>query len=188
MRSSNITISFLLARALLISSAEAAIHYVDVNSTNPVPPYLSWDMAAVTIQDAETSSIGGDEILVTNGVYQSGSSFASRISIGAAKFVHSVNGPDVTVIQGYQPPGTTNGSGSIRCAFLRSGVTLAGFTLIHGAAPGGGGGGRGGEGESQEGPPSGGGGGGGGARKAPPPQRKPPADPDLDAAEDDIPF
>jgi hypothetical protein len=140
MRSSNITISFLLAQALLISSAEAAIHYVDVNSTNPVPPYLSWDMAAVTIQDAETSSIGGDEILVTNGVYQSGSSFASRISIGAAKFVHSVNGPDVTVIQGYQPPGTTNGSGSIRCAFLRSGVTLAGFTLIHGAAPGGGGG------------------------------------------------
>ena len=56
---------------------------------------------------------------------------------------------------------------------------------------GGGGGGRGGEseGESHEGPPAGGGGGGGGGfKKAPPPQRKPPADPDLDAAEDDIPF
>jgi single-strand DNA-binding protein len=54
---------------------------------------------------------------------------------------------------------------------------------------GGGGGGRGGEGDSQEGPPTGGGGGGGGSfKKAPPPQRKPPADPDLDAAEDDIPF
>ena len=49
----------------------------------------------------------------------------------------------------------------------------------------GGGGGRSSEGESQEGPPSGG---GGGFKKAPPPQRKPPADPDLDAAEDDIPF
>jgi single-strand DNA-binding protein len=64
---------------------------------------------------------------------------------------------------------------------------------------GGGGGGGGGfrgnrasEGE-YDGPPSGGGsgsggGGGGGFKKSPPPQRKPPVDPDLDAAEDDIPF
>jgi single-strand DNA-binding protein len=62
-----------------------------------------------------------------------------------------------------------------------------------GGGEGGGGGGgrsRSGEGEyQQEGPPSGGGGGaGGGFKKAPPPQRKPPVDPDLDAAEDDIPF
>jgi single-strand DNA-binding protein len=56
-----------------------------------------------------------------------------------------------------------------------------------GGGGGGGGGGRGGEGDSYEGPPAGGGG-GGGFKKAPPPQRKPPADPDLDAAEDDIPF
>jgi single-strand DNA-binding protein len=52
---------------------------------------------------------------------------------------------------------------------------------------GGGGGPRSSEGEYQEAPPSGGGG-GGGFKKAPPPQRKPPADPDLDAPEDDIPF
>jgi single-strand DNA-binding protein len=56
--------------------------------------------------------------------------------------------------------------------------------------PGGGGGGSGGgEREYQDAPPSGGGGGGGGGfKKSPPPQRKPPVDPDLDAAEDDIPF
>jgi single-strand DNA-binding protein len=60
-----------------------------------------------------------------------------------------------------------------------------------GAGGGGGGGGAGGGGsEFQEGPPAGGGGGGSGGfkRTAPPPQRKPPADPDLDAGGDDIPF
>lgn len=71
--------------------------------------------------------------------------------------------------------------------------------LLGGREEGGGGGGGGGggfrgsrasEGE-YDGPPSGGssgGGGGGGFKKSPPPQRKPPVDPDLDAAEDDIPF
>ena len=60
-----------------------------------------------------------------------------------------------------------------------------------GAEGGGGGGGRSRSSEGEyDGPPSGGGGSGsgGGFKKAPPPQRKPPADPDLDAAEDDIPF
>ena len=65
-----------------------------------------------------------------------------------------------------------------------------------GAEGGGGGGGGGGgfrgnrssEGESDGPPPSSGGGAGGGFKKSPPPQRKPPVDPDLDAAEDDIPF
>lgn len=61
-----------------------------------------------------------------------------------------------------------------------------------GGGQGGGGGFRGGRSSSEgeyDGPPSGGGGGGGGFKKSPPPQRsKPPVDPDLDAAEDDIPF
>jgi len=55
--------------------------------------------------------------------------------------------------------------------------------------PGGGGQSGGGGDEYQEAPPrSSGGGSGGGFKKSPPPQRKPPVDPDLDAAEDDIPF
>jgi single-strand DNA-binding protein len=55
-----------------------------------------------------------------------------------------------------------------------------------GGTGGSGGAGRSAEGEYQEGPPPSGG--GSSFKKAPPPQRKPPADPDLDAAEDDIPF
>jgi len=63
--------------------------------------------------------------------------------------------------------------------------------LLGGREGGGGGGqsgGGGGGGDYEERPPSSGGGSGGGFKKSPPPQRKPPVDPDLDAAEDDIPF
>lgn len=62
--------------------------------------------------------------------------------------------------------------------------------LLGGREGGAGGGGQsgGGGGDYEERPPSSGSGGGGGFKKSPPPQRKPPVDPDLDAAEDDIPF
>jgi len=87
----------------------------------------------VTIQDAENASASGDEILVTNGVYQTGGTADSRVNISNAKYVHSVNGPDMTIIKGLQPLGT-NGPGSIRCATLGLGVTLAGFSLTSGAS------------------------------------------------------
>jgi hypothetical protein len=129
----------LFCLALPAVAVHAAIHYVDMNSTNPVLPYISWDTAAVTIQDAENASAFGDEILVTNGVYATGETSSSRVSISKAKYVHSVNGPEVTIIQGYQPPGTTNGVGSIRC-IIAGASTIAGFTLTNGAATGSGGG------------------------------------------------
>jgi len=67
----------------------------------------------------------------------------------------------------------------------RSKLKVVGDNIqLLGSREGGGGGGQsGGGGEYQEGPPA-----GGGPRKSPPPQKKPPVDPDLDAAEDDIPF
>jgi parallel beta-helix repeat protein len=110
---------------------------VDSSSTAPAAPYADWVTAAVTIQDAIDAAAPGDLILVTNGIYQTGgkavvSIMTNRVAITKAVTVQSVNGPAVTIIQGYQLPDTTNGDGAIRCAYVADGATLTGFTLTGG--------------------------------------------------------
>ena len=118
-------------------NSSAAVLYVDLNSANPLPPYAGWSTAATNIQDAIDSANPGDQILVTNGNYQTfGRDLpdpASRVVINKAVTVQSVNGPIVTSIQGYQL-GTTNTPDAVRCAYLVNGAVLSGFTLTNGAA------------------------------------------------------
>jgi hypothetical protein len=110
--------------ALLIFKTSAAVRYVDVNSTNPVPPYTSWATAATNIQAAIDASTNADLILVTNGVYAGGLLVTNAIAI------QSVNGAGVTQI---------DGNHTARCANLADGVALTGFTLANGNAFNGGG-------------------------------------------------
>jgi hypothetical protein len=123
-------------------SGIGATRYVDVNSVSPVSPYTNWATAANVLQDAIDSAAAGDLILVTNGVYASGGRFGrgigltNRVVLDRAVTLQSVNGPLVTIIQGYQVPGTTNGPGAIRCAYLTNGAVLSGFTLTNGATLG----------------------------------------------------
>jgi len=114
-------------------------HCVDANSANPTPPYINWATAAHTIQDAVDAAAPGDEIVVTNGIYATGGRavgtdlLVNRVAVDKPLTVRSVNGPQFTVIEGYQVPGTTNGDGAIRCVNLADGASLSGFTLTNGA-------------------------------------------------------
>jgi fermentation-respiration switch protein FrsA (DUF1100 family) len=125
---------------LFIFTVPASVFYVDVNSTNPVPPYASWSTASTDIQSAIDDSSEGDLILVTNGVYQTGGrvvygTLTNRVVINKAVTVQSINGPASTMIQGYQAPqGSTAYSNDVRCVYMTNNVVLDGFTITGGAA------------------------------------------------------
>ena len=124
-------VSWLIFSAL---SASAAILYVDVNSATPTPPFDHWATAARTIQEAVDAATGRDQILVTNGVYRTGGRFSdgstNRVSVTKPATIQSVNGADVTVIDGDKAG---------RCVYLGNGAVMDGFTITNGMALYGGG-------------------------------------------------
>jgi predicted outer membrane repeat protein len=115
------------------------VRYVDINSASPTVPYTNWASAARVIQNAVDAAGPGDEIVVTNGLYATGGRamasnlLANRVAVDKPLTLRSVNGPQFTVIQGYQVPDTTNGDGAVRCVYLAGGAGLSGFTLTNGA-------------------------------------------------------
>jgi len=120
----------------LVLRASSATLYVDLTSTNPVSPYAGWTTAATNIQDAIDVASDGDQIWVTNGIYQTGGrvmagSLTNRVALNKAVTVQSVNGPWVTVIQGWRT--NMSNPAATRCAWLTNNAALIGFTLRGGA-------------------------------------------------------
>lgn len=119
---------------IYIEGKGTSTHFVWTNSPSPTPPYLTWESAAHTIQDAASICVDGDDIWVTNGVYDSGSvvvdGVTNRVGITNAIPLRSINGPEVTRIVG---------DSTMRGVYLTSGATLSGFTITNGHASNGGG-------------------------------------------------
>lgn len=118
----------------------ATVHYVDLNNPAPISPYTNWPTAATNIQDAIDAADGGDLVMVTNGLYQTGGALtgklftSNRLAIVKPITVQSVNGPGVTVILGSRSDSRL-GTPYVRCAFLTNGASLIGFTLSNAVAP-----------------------------------------------------
>lgn len=103
--------------------ALADTHYVNVMSTNQIPPYTNWVDAATNIQDAINQTVDGDEVLVTNGTYV----LTNQITVANGITVKGVNGATNTIIDANYPTNTS------RCFYLsHSNAVIIGFTIRNG--------------------------------------------------------
>ena len=122
---------------LTVTNYSSVVRYVNQNNPNPAYPYVDWSTAATNIQQAIDAAFSGDRVVVSNGVYASGAvaiyGMSNRLAVTKPLTVVSVSGPNVTIVQGYQVPGGTNGAAAIRCVYLTNGAVLSGFTLTSGA-------------------------------------------------------
>ena len=127
-----------VATASVVVTARPVL-FVATNGLH-VPPFDSWERAATNIQAAiDAAPIGGADIWVADGVYNSGSrtfpytsqsytSSPTRVVVNKPIWLRSLNGPERTIIEGQGPIG----SNAVRCVYLVRGATLEGFTLTQG--------------------------------------------------------
>jgi hypothetical protein len=118
----------------IVRSADISTAYVRLDGLH-IAPFGTWSSAATNIQ-AALDAVGPEGVVVvSNGIYETGSALPaghalpSRIAVPPGTRVRSVNGAAFTTIRGIAPPGP----GAMRCAYLDSGAMLSGFTLENGA-------------------------------------------------------
>lgn len=124
-----------MADSAVVGAAYTKTRTVYANAGRPddTGDGLSWATAKRTLQAAADAASDGCTVLVTNGVYNaggavmSGQSLSNRLLIVKNLTVRSVNGADVTMIEG----SGTNAYGTVgamRCVYMTNGI-LSGFTL-----------------------------------------------------------
>jgi formylglycine-generating enzyme required for sulfatase activity len=127
----------ILSLLLTSTSLLATTFYVDASRPNDTGDGQSWGTAKKTIQAAVDVSADGDTVLVTNGVYNTGSRVTpgfvlhNRLVITKSITVKSVDGADNTFIEG-SGSGNYGTASALRCVFMDKG-SLEGFTLRKGS-------------------------------------------------------
>jgi parallel beta-helix repeat protein len=108
----------------------AGVHFVTLNSTNPVAPYTNWLTAATNIQDAVAVAQAGEIVIAAEGTYQVGGVVvygqqANRVALTNAIRLIGMSGSFATKIVGEY---------HTRCVYVGSNAVLSGFTLTNGQA------------------------------------------------------
>ena len=122
----------------LLAAWDTGAETLHVSSSGAhIAPYDSWSTAATTIQAAVDAAMDGDLVLVTNGVYTTGVrvlpgyTCGNRVLVTNDITIRSVNGPDVTVIEGSPASNGGCGTNAVRGVYLAHGL-LSGFTIRNG--------------------------------------------------------
>ncbi len=130
------TLICIIVITVFCSTTLAADLFVNAANSSPAHPYNSWATAATDIQTAVDAASNGDNVIVTNGIYDTGgrpipgNDLTNRVYIAKDIIVKSVNGPVDTIIVGNGPLGNS----AVRCVFISSVAppVLSGFTLSNG--------------------------------------------------------
>lgn len=107
---------------LIAAPVPATTHYVVPINPAAADPYTNWSTAGTSIIDVVNCAITGSApriVLVSNGVYV----LTNQVTISSTVTVQSVNGRDVTII---------DGNNQRRCVRLSAGSVLKGFTVRNG--------------------------------------------------------
>jgi len=135
------SLSFMLLTWLLVVMLPVRVStgntlYVDAHNPTPPVPYnnfTDWSRAATNIQDAVSTALAGDTILVRKGCYKAAAGFTNVIDLNKPLILRAVDGRDGTLIDG---AGTNRG---VHIAYTPPSSTfvLDGFTISNCFADGG---------------------------------------------------